>query len=137
MMNVGDILSTIGGVHCREGYHEYHGVYLILSTVGTFAVVRRYRDPCKDHIMSTVEGVQYHGGYHILLLEYFHCACYIAHMYHAFPHGTQITNDDIPHGTEHSLGTRDISHLYHDMPHNSEHLPLFKIFPLYWTPPPS
>ena len=56
----GDILSTVGGVQYRGGYHEYHGGYL------------EYRGGCSvpwgdimmhvGDIMSTVEGVQYHGG---------------------------------------------------------------------------
>ena len=53
MINVGDSLSTVGGVQYHGGYHEYHGGYLeycggMFSTMGD--------------IMSTMEGVQYRGG---------------------------------------------------------------------------
>ena len=41
MINVGDILSTVGVFSTVGGYHEYRGV-----------------------ILSTVGDVQYHGGYH-------------------------------------------------------------------------
>ena len=51
MINVGDILSTVGGVQYRGGYHEYRGGYLeyrggcsvpwgdIMSTVGVFSTM--------------------------------------------------------------------------------------------------
>ena len=68
MINVGDILSTVGGVQYRGGYHEYCGGYL------------EYRGGCSvpwgdimmhvGDIMSTVEGVQYRGGKSLLLFEY-------------------------------------------------------------------
>ena len=62
----GDILSTVGGVQYRGGYHEYRGGYLeyrggcsvpwgMFSTVGD--IMMHVGD-----IMSTVEGVQYRGG---------------------------------------------------------------------------
>ena len=57
--------------------------------------------------MSTVEGVQYHGGKSLLLFEYpmvlnTPTVLMISpHIYHDIPHGTQISKDDIPHGTEH------------------------------------
>ena len=92
MINVGDILSTIGGVQYRGGYHEYCGGYL------------EYRG-----------SVQYHGGYHeyhggcsvpwgknLLLFEYPtalntpHGTHDIPHMYHDIPHGIQISKDGIP-----------------------------------------
>ena len=41
MINVGDILSTVGVFSTVEGYHEYRGV-----------------------ILSTMGDVQYRGGYH-------------------------------------------------------------------------
>ena len=58
----GDILSTIGGVQYRGGYHEYCGGYL------------EYRGSVqyRGDIMSTMEGVQYHGGKNLLLFEYPH-----------------------------------------------------------------
>ena len=37
MINVGDILSTVGVFSTVGGYHEYRGV--ILSTVGVFSTV--------------------------------------------------------------------------------------------------
>ena len=57
--------------------------------------------------MSTMEGVQYRGGYHPLKFEYrgdimIHVGGY--HEYHggcSVPWGTQITIDFSPHGTEH------------------------------------
>ena len=47
MSIVGVILSTVGDVQYRGGYHDAHG-----------------------DIMSTVGGVQYCGGYHPLKFEY-------------------------------------------------------------------
>ena len=49
MINVGDILSTVGGVQYRGGYHPLKFEYLgdIMIHVGD--------------IMSTVGGVQYRG----------------------------------------------------------------------------
>ena len=59
--------------------------------------------------MSTVEGVQYHGGKSQLLFEYPtvlntptvlmispHMHHDIPHMHHDIPHGTQISKDGIP-----------------------------------------
>ena len=65
MINVGDILSTVG-CSVPWGYHEYRGGYLeyrggcsvpwgMFSTVGD--IMMHVGD-----IMSTVEGVQYCGG---------------------------------------------------------------------------
>ena len=74
------VLSTVGGVQYRGGYHEYRGGYLeyrgVFSTVEGYHEYRggylEYRGgcsvPCEDimmhvgDIMSTVGGVQYHGG---------------------------------------------------------------------------
>ena len=67
-------------------------------------------------IMSTVEGVQYHGG-NLLLFEY--------PMVLNTPHSTQISKDGIPHGTEHPHGTHDIPHMHHDIPHGTEHPPQY------------
>ena len=53
MSTVGDILSTVGGVQYRGGYHDKCGD--ILSTVGVFSNV--------GDIMSTVGGyLEYRGG---------------------------------------------------------------------------
>ena len=105
MINVGDILSTVG---------VFSTVRDIMSTVGGYL---EYRGGCSVpwgvimmHVgdtMSTVEGVQYRGGKSPLLFEYPtvlntpHGTHDIPHMYHDIPHGTQISKDDIPHGTEH------------------------------------
>ena len=40
MMNVGDILSTVGMLSAMGGYHEYHGGYL--STVGENLLLFEY-----------------------------------------------------------------------------------------------
>ena len=73
--------------------------------------------------MSTVEGVQYRGGGgSFLLFEYLTVLntptvlmisprCIMIS-----PHGTQISKDDIPHGTEHPHGTHDIPQVHHDIP---------------------
>ena len=68
MINVGDILSTVG---------VFSTVGDIMSTVGGYV---EYRGGCSvpwgdlmmhvGDIMSTVEGVQYRGGYHPLKFEY-------------------------------------------------------------------
>ena len=58
-------------------------------------------------IMSTVEGVQYRGGKSQLLFEYpmvlnTPMVLMISpHRHHDIPHGTKISKDGIPHGTEH------------------------------------
>ena len=79
---------------------------IILSTVGDV----QYRGDIMMHvgdIMSTVEGVQYRGGYHPLKFEYptvlnTPTVLMISpHKHHDIPHGTQISKDGIPHGTEH------------------------------------
>ena len=51
--------------------------------------------------MSTAEGVQYRGGKSQLLFEYPTVLMISPHMHHDIPHGTQISKDGIPHGTEH------------------------------------
>ena len=111
MINVGNILSTVGVFSTMGGYHEYCGGYL------------EYR-----------RDVQYRGGYHdargayheyrggcsvlwgenLLLFEYPtvlntltvlmmspHMYHDIPHMCHDIPHGTHISKDGIPHGNEH------------------------------------
>ena len=68
--------------------------------------------------MSTVEGVQYRGGKSQLLFEY-PTVLNTPHGTHDIPptcimispHGTQISKDGIPHGTEHPHGTHDIPHV--------------------------
>ena len=77
----GDIMSIVGGVQYRGGYH------LLLFEYRGETSWHRWRD-----IMSTVEGVQYSGG-------------------------TQITEDFSPHGTQ------DIPHIYHDIPHAAQDIP--------------
>ena len=59
MINVGDILSTVGMFSTLGGYHEYRGV--ILSTVGDV----QYRGDIMMHVGGYHEyrgGVQYHRG---------------------------------------------------------------------------
>ena len=51
-------------------------------------------------IMSTVEGVQYRGGKSLLLFEY-PMVLNTPTVLMISPHGTQISKDGIPHGTEH------------------------------------
>ena len=74
--------------------------------------------------MSTMEGIQYRGGYHPLKFEYhggYHDTCGEYHEYRegcSIPRGTQITKD-FPHGTH------DISHVHHDIPHGTEHPPRY------------
>ena len=90
-------MSTVGGYHeYRGGYLEYRGVF---STVGISSVPWGCSVLWGD-IMSTVGGIQYHGGYHPLKFEY-------RGGYHEYrggcsvPWGTQITKDFSPHSTEH------------------------------------
>ena len=76
-------------------------------------------------------GVQYRGGKSLLLFEYptvlnTPTVLMISpHMHHDIPHGTQISKDGIPHGTEHPHGTHDIPHVHHDIPHGTEHPPRY------------
>ena len=42
MMAVGDILSTVGDVQCRGGYHDKCGD--ILSTAGVFSTIGGYHE---------------------------------------------------------------------------------------------
>ena len=51
-------------------------------------------------IMSTMDGVQYRGGKSLLLFEY-PTVLNTPTVLMISPHGTQISKDDIPHGTEH------------------------------------
>ena len=82
-------------------------------------------------IMSTVEGVQYCGGKSLLSFEHstvLNTPTVLKispHMHHDIPHGTQISKDGIPHGTEHPHGTHDIPHMHHDIPHGTEHPPWY------------
>ena len=61
MSTVGDILSTVGGVQYRGGYHDKCGGYLeyrgVFSTVGDIMSTMGV-------ILSTMGDVQYRGGYH-------------------------------------------------------------------------
>ena len=102
-----------------------------MSTVGGYL---EYRGDIMMHvgdIMSTVEGVQYHGG-NLLLFEYPTILMISPHIYHDVPHGTQISKDgiphgthDIPHSTEHPHSTQDIPNGTHDIPHGPEHPPWY------------
>ena len=115
MINVGDILSTVGGVQYHGGYHEYLGGYLEYQEDSQYRgeswCTWRYHEYCggcsilwEDTIlcnlstvgdsMSTVWGVQYHGG-------------------------TQIKDFPPWYWTPH--GTHDIPHVHHDIPHCTEH----------------
>ena len=83
-----------------------------MSTVGGYL---EYRGGCSvpwGDIMSTVEGVQYRGGKNLLLFEYptvMNTPTVLMISPHMIsPHGTQISKDGIPHGTEHPHGTHDI-----------------------------
>ena len=94
MINVGDILSTVGVFSTVERYHEYCG--FILSAMRD----TQYREGYHD-----ARG-EYHGvfgimGGNLLLFEYptvlnTHSTHDIPHMYHDIPKGTQITKDAIP-----------------------------------------
>ena len=55
MINVGDILSTVGCVQFRGGYHEYCGVGDIFSTVEMFSTMG-------DIMVHVGEYHEYHGG---------------------------------------------------------------------------
>ena len=82
--------SVLWGIQYRGGYHDAFVGY-----------------------MSTMEGIQYHGG-NLLLFEYpmvlnTPTVLMISlHMYHDIPHSTQISKDGIPHSTEDPHGTHDI-----------------------------
>ena len=93
MINVGDILSTVGLFSTVEDIMSTVGV--ILSTVGDVQYCGDIMMHMGD-IMSTMEGVQYRGGKNLLLFEY-----------------PKVLNT--PHGTQ------DIPHIYHDIPHGTEH----------------
>ena len=67
MSTVGGYLEYRGSVQYCGGYHEYHGGYLEYH--GGCSVPWGYHDACGD-VISTVEGVQYHGGKSLLLFEY-------------------------------------------------------------------
>ena len=111
------VLNTVGGVpyrggvQYRGGYHEYRGG----CSVSWADIMMHVGD-----IMSTVEGVQYRGGKSLLLFEYptvlnTPTVLMISPMVLMIsptcimisPHGTQISKDDIPHGTEHPHSTHD------------------------------
>ena len=114
-----DIMSTVGGLSWVP-WGMFSTVGDIMMHVGD--IMMHVGD-----IMSTMEGVQYRGGKSLLLFEYpmvlntptvltISPTCIMIS-----PHGTQISKDDIPHGTEHPHSTQDIPHIYHDIPHSTEH----------------
>ena len=77
-------MSTMGGyLEYRGGYHEYRG------------------------------GCSVPWGKNLLLFEYSTVLntptvlMISPHMYHDIPHGTQISKDGIPYGTEHPHDTHD------------------------------
>ena len=70
-------------VQYRGGYHELINEGISLSTVGDITSTVGDIMMHVGNIVSTVEGVQYHRVYNLLLFEY-------------------------PHGTEHPHGTHDI-----------------------------
>ena len=137
MINVGDILSTVG-VFSTMGD--------IMSSVGGYL---EYRGRCSvpwGDIMSTVGGVQYRGGYFLLYYIIFIILYYIFiilyHLkfeyhggYHEYrggcsvPWGTQITKDFSPHGTH------DSPHVHHDIFHGTEHPTVLKITPMVLNTP--
>ena len=104
MMHVGDIMSTMERYHplkfeYRGGYHEYRGVF---STVG-YSNNKRFPPTILNTLHST---------------------------------------HDIPHGIEHPHGTQDNSQGTHDIPHSTEHPTVLNISPTfimiparYLTPP--
>ena len=59
MINVGDILSTVGDVQYHGEYHEYHGG-VILSIVGDTQYHWGYHDTYGGY-REYHGGVQYHG----------------------------------------------------------------------------
>ena len=87
----GVILSTVGDVQYRGGYHDARGGY------------HEYRGGCSvpwGKVFYYLSTPWYWTPPTVLMIS--------PHMYHDIPHGTQISKDDIPHGTEHPHGTHDI-----------------------------
>ena len=139
MINVGDILSTVG---------VFNTVGDIMSTVGAILSTVVDTQYLRD-IMMYVEGISWvlWGVFstvgtifcNLSNMEGYHDTC---GGYHEYLGGTQI-EDFVPYGTEHPHGT-------HDIPPRSSWYPsrylvfptVFKITPqyskyppLYWTPP--
>ena len=100
-----------GGVQYRGGYHDKCGGILstmgVFSTVGvimsTMGVILSTVGDIMMHvgdIMSTVEGVQYRGGYHPLKFEYrggYHDTCGDIMSTVGYSNNKRFS----PHGTEH------------------------------------
>ena len=115
MINVGDILSTVGDIMSTvEGYLEYCGgcsvPWGMFSTVGDV----QYRGGCSvpwGDIMMHVGGYHEYRGGSLLLFEY-PTVLNTPTVLMVIPHGTQISKDGIPHGTEHPHGTHDIPPWY-------------------------
>ena len=102
MSTVGGILSVVGGVQYRGGYHDKCGG--ILSTMGVFSTVGGHDDARgRDTMMHVgVFRCSVPWGENLLLFEYpmvlnTPTVLMISpHMYHDIPHGTQISKDGIP-----------------------------------------
>ena len=107
MINVGDILSTVGVFRVLWG-DIMSTVGIILSTVGDTQYRGEYHD-ARGGYHEYCGGVQYHGGKNVLLFEYptvlnTPMVLMISpQIYYDIPHGTQISKDGIPHGTEHPM----------------------------------
>ena len=91
------------GVQYRGGYHDARRDVGVSNTVGEdHKYCGKYLEYCGGVLstvgetMSTRGGVQYRGGYSLLLFEY-------------------------PHFFEHPHGTQDIPHIYHDIPYNTQY----------------
>ena len=67
MINVGDILSTVGVFSTVGRYHEYRGGYLEYR--GDVQYCRGYHEYHGGYLEYR-GGVQYRGGYHPLKFEY-------------------------------------------------------------------
>ena len=78
MMHVGGYHDARGGYHdARGGYHEYRGGCSVLW--GESLLLFEY-----PTVLNTPT---------VLMIS--------PHVHHDIPHGTQISKDGIPHGTEH------------------------------------
>ena len=85
----GDILSTVGDVQYRGGYHDKCGI-----------------------ILSTVRDTQYRGGYHDARGEYHEYRGGV----HPVLWRENLLLFEHPHGTEHPHSTHHIPHMYLDIP---------------------
>ena len=79
MSTVGVILSTVGDVQYRGGYHDACGGY------------HEYRGGC-----SVPWGESLLSFEHPTVLNTPHGTHDIPHMHHDIPHGTQISKDGVP-----------------------------------------